>query len=288
MPRGQAIPIRGSETGKSLRAKRMRPFFSARTMDGGSVPSRHRKNAPSNGLEEVLISALLAGDSELGQIVQEVEEISRVLKSGSPDSDSLRVATHPSVWGAVKHALLARELRYLALTDDLTCLYNRRAFFAAAAQQLKVARRNSKNILLLFCDVDDLKSINDTYGHREGDMALVRTADAIEEAFRDSDILARIGGDEFAVLATLDGNECGEILVERLNQSLNKSNAKEPRYTLSVSIGAARFNPRKPLSLGELMAEADKAMYEQKPSKLPRRAAGREQVNPVTGPANRG
>src|ERR1700687_10715 len=84
-------------------------------------------------------------------------------------------------------ALLAadeKELRYLALTDDLTCLYNRRGFFAAASQLLKIAARNSQNHLLLFCDVDNLKMINDTYGHREGDLALVHTAEALERTFR--------------------------------------------------------------------------------------------------------
>src|SRR4029077_20951716 len=102
---------------------------------------------------------------------------------------------------AVKQSLLDRELRSLALTDDLTCLYNRRAFFALATQQLKVMRRRGLGLLLFFADVDHLKEINVTYGHREGDLALIRTANALEQTFRDSDIVARLSGDEFAVLA---------------------------------------------------------------------------------------
>ena len=96
-----------------------------------------------------------------------------------------RVATvtHPAVWSAVKQALLNRELRHLALTDEFTCLYNRRGFFAAAAQQLKLAARNSHSLLLLYCDVDNLKKINDSFGHQEGDLALIRTADALEKGF---------------------------------------------------------------------------------------------------------
>jgi diguanylate cyclase (GGDEF)-like protein len=219
-------------------------------------------------LESALTSALLAGDSELGQIVQEVDEISRMLRSGSPDARSLRVATHPAVWSAVKHALLDRELRYLALTDELTCLYNRRGFFAAAAQQLKVARRNMQGVLLFFCDVDNLKKINDTYGHQEGDLALVRTADALEEAFRESDIMARLGGDEFAVLALVGSKDSQDALTRRLEKSLAKSNRADPRYELSLSVGVARFDPQRAVTLGELMAQADKAMYEHKKGRL--------------------
>lgn len=233
------------------------------------APSFGQRERPSEkDLEEALTSALLAGDNELGQIVHEVDEISKVLKSGKPDASSIRVATHSAVWGAVKHALLDRELRYLALTDELTCLYNRRGFFAAAAQQLKLARRNSQGLLLLFCDLDNLKKINDGFGHREGDLALVRAADALEEAFRESDILARIGGDEFAVLALGISTESQEVILRRLEKSLKQSNAKEPRYQLSLSVGVARFDPKRPVSLGELMALADKAMYEQKRNRL--------------------
>lgn len=227
-----------------------------------------RKHATERALENALTSALLAGDTELGQIVHEVDEISRVLKCKPPDDDSLRVATHPAVWSAVKHALLDRELRYLALSDELTCLYNRRGFFAAATQQLKLAKRNQQGMLLFFCDLDNLKKINDTYGHREGDLALVRTADALENAFRDSDILARLGGDEFAILTLTIPSEGPEALLHRLEKCLEKASKGEFRYRLSLSVGVARFDPQRPMSLGELMAEADKAMYQRKRGRL--------------------
>jgi len=224
-----------------------------------------RKNGPAdNGLAENLSSALQAADSEFGQILQEVDQISKLLKSDHPDTQTMRVATHPAVWGAVKQALLDRELRYLALTDDLTCLFNRRGFFAAATQQLKLAQRNGQKLLLLFCDVDNLKKINDSYGHREGDLALIHAADALEQTFRDSDILARLGGDEFVVLATEASVQTSVVLLRRLEKAVKKSNAGESRYKLSLSVGVARFDPKRAVSLGELMAQADEAMYEQK------------------------
>ena len=147
---------------------------------------------------------------------------------------------------------------------NLTCLYNRRGFFAAAAQQLKLAIRNAQSLLLLFCDLDNLKKINDSYGHREGDLALIRTADALEQAVRDSDILARLDGDEFVVLASEASSQTQEVILRRLEKNLKKLNANESRYELSLSVGVARFDPKRAISLGELMAQADEAMYEQK------------------------
>jgi diguanylate cyclase (GGDEF)-like protein len=228
--------------------------------------SREERKLPSDrDLEGWLSSALLASDKELGSVVREVDEISTALKSTVPAAESLRVAGHPAVWGAIRHVILERELRYLALTDDLTCLYNRRGFFAAATQQLKLARRNSQSILLFFCDVDNLKIINDSYGHREGDLALVRAADALEEAFRDSDILARLGGDEFAVLALDAASQNQELILRRLEESLKNSDTQESHCELSLSVGVARFDPHNcAVTLGDLMAQADRAMYEQK------------------------
>ena len=229
------------------------------------VKAAYDEAVPSTrDLEGSLSCALLAGDKELGNVVREVDEIAKALRSGSTDAEALRVAVHPAVWSAVRQTIVERELRYLALTDDLTCLYNRRGFFAAATQQLKLAQRNSHGALLFFCDVDNLKQINDSYGHREGDLALVRTADALEGAFRDSDILARLGGDEFAVLALETSSQHDGVILRRLEESIKKSNAGESRYHLSLSVGVARFDPQHAISLGELMEKADRDMYEQK------------------------
>jgi diguanylate cyclase (GGDEF)-like protein len=225
------------------------------------------KRASKETVEGMLSSALLASDSELAQILQEVEEISKTLKSDAPDKQTLRIAHHPAVWCAVRQSLLDRELRYLALTDDLTCLYNRRGFFAAATQLLKLAHRNAQRLLLFFCDVNNLKKINDSLGHREGDLALIRAADALEQTFRDSDVLARIGGDEFAVLALEASGQSQEIILRRLEKHLKMSSASEKRYELSLSVGVARFDPKHTVSLGELMSQADQAMYEQKRSR---------------------
>jgi len=234
---------------------------------GRVVPITRRKGPADKDLEGLLSSAMIVADKELGNVVHEVDAISNALRSGAASPEELRKSVHPAVWYAVRHVILERELRQLALTDDLTCLYNRRGFFASATQQLKLARRNGQQLLLFFCDLDNLKHINDSFGHREGDRALVRTADVLEDVFRDSDVMARLAGDEFAVLAFEASSRDQDTILNRIEKSLQKANREEPRYMLSLSVGVARFNPSEDLSLADLMAEADRAMYEKKKGK---------------------
>jgi diguanylate cyclase (GGDEF)-like protein/PAS domain S-box-containing protein len=164
---------------------------------------------------------------------------------------------------------IEEKLRTLSLVDDLTGLYNRRGFLTLAEQELKTANRMKRGVFLLFADLDDLKSINDAYGHPEGDRALIAAVKIIQETFRDPDIIARIGGDEFVVLAIEGSSESSaENLCLRLNQNLDRYHAERARaYTISLSMGVARFDPQRPVSVEELIAEADKRMYEEKGGK---------------------
>jgi diguanylate cyclase (GGDEF)-like protein len=222
------------------------------------------KTVHKEGLESLLCSALRSDDNELDQILSALEEISNSLKSGAPNSRSLDNVLERAASCAIRQSLLDREIRSLAVTDELTALYNRRGFLASAMHQLKLAHRHSQDVILLFFDMDNLKGINDAFGHREGDLAIIRVADALEETFRDSDILARLGGDEFAVLASEASISNREAIVARLDRSLEKANAEESRYKLSLSIGIARFDSDTTGSLGELMARADQDMYANK------------------------
>lgn len=158
------------------------------------------------------------------------------------------------------------QLRALSLIDDLTGLNNRRGFLTLAEQQIKFARRNSRELVLLFVDMDDFKQINDKYGHQEGDIALQRAARVLRATFRDSDILARLGGDEFVVLAADTGTSAS--IVERLRRALVERNESEDYpYNLSFSVGAARFDPEDPPTIQELLHTADAMLYEQKRSR---------------------
>lgn len=163
---------------------------------------------------------------------------------------------------------MEEQLQTMSLTDELTGLYNRRGFITLSEQQLKIAARTKKDMILFFADLDKLKQINDTLGHHVGDNALIEVATILKEAFRESDIIARMGGDEFAVLAIETTDETRETLINRLHNLLEQCNKSEGRnYQLSLSIGLANYIPETPSTLNELIAEADRLMYEEKKGK---------------------
>lgn len=158
-----------------------------------------------------------------------------------------------------EEALLA-----LSLMDELTGLYNRRRFFVLTEQYIKLSVRTKKGLLLLFIDMDNLKWINDHHGHNEGDQALINLANVLKKTFRESDIIARIGGDEFVVLSE-STDEKGEIVLTRLYENIRDYNAKVSQdYKLSISVGAAQFDPEYPIPIDELLSKADALMYAQK------------------------
>jgi diguanylate cyclase (GGDEF)-like protein/PAS domain S-box-containing protein len=160
---------------------------------------------------------------------------------------------------------MEERLHVLSMTDELTGLYNRRGFFALAEQQLRIAKRQKKGIFLLCADLDNLKGINDRYGHKTGDIALIETAHILKDSFRESDIIARIGGDEFVVLQIEDTATASELLASRLQKNLEIHNTqKDHEYDLSLSIGIAYCEPESTCSMNELMVLSDKLMYEQK------------------------
>ncbi|MGH7459725.1 MAG: diguanylate cyclase domain-containing protein [Longimicrobiales bacterium] len=161
------------------------------------------------------------------------------------------------------------RLRELAILDDLTGLYNRRGFLTLAQQQLKSAHRAKRGALVLFADLNNLKRINDTLGHRDGDQALIDAAHIFHRTFRDSDVLARVGGDEFAILALETELSHLESIRARLESALVLANSDRARpFELSISIGAAAYDPCRNDSVEELMAWADRAMYEHKRSRV--------------------
>jgi len=167
-------------------------------------------------------------------------------------------------------AELREELRALSLEDELTGLYNRRGFTTLARQLIKTALRMRRRTLLFFVDLDDLKVINDRLGHREGDRALVGASRVLRATFRESDVVARVGGDEFAALALEADEDQTRPILARLQENLAEYNHARPgSYVLSLSVGTAVYDPAEPRPLEDLMAEADHKMYLHKRSKTP-------------------
>ncbi len=177
------------------------------------------------------------------------------------------------VKGEIDGRMLLRVLRYavernLALFDDLTGLYNRRGFLTLAEQHLKLAYRSGKPFLVVCIDMDGLKKVNDSFGHLEGNRALAELGEVLKESFRQSDILARIGGDEFAVMMAEASEDSAEIVRKRLERkAAARTKQAKLRYKLSLSAGIACSQGGQQHSLERLLAEADARMYEDKQSK---------------------
>ena len=157
----------------------------------------------------------------------------------------------------------AEKYRTHAFVDDLTSLLNLKGLSFLAEQQLKIADRSKKGLLLIYIDIDRFKQLNDAFGHSAGDMALIDVANIIRITFRKSDILARIGGDEFVILALETSWAVSEIFALRLQENLQKHNAKAGRpYKISLSMGFSYYSPENPCSLEELIEGAKKYMHE--------------------------
>lgn len=152
------------------------------------------------------------------------------------------------------------QLHRLSLFDELTGLYNRRGFLLLTEEQLLLAKRSTRSLHIFYADLDGLKQINDSLGHIAGDQAIIAAARTLNETFRTSDIKARLGGDEFIVLV-IDVEEYGsQILMERLQEQLAANQQ-------SMSMGVVTIDPQNELSIDELIAKADQAMYREKRAK---------------------
>lgn len=157
---------------------------------------------------------------------------------------------------------LQSALRALSLRDELTGLNNRRGFMTLADQYRRVAARARQDFALLYIDVNDFKHINDTFGHAAGDQALQALARLMQQVFRDADILARFGGDEFAVLLTDCPPARAQQAADRLHACLRQVNAASSgHYALSVSLGIAQYDPNAQSSLSALLEQGDADMY---------------------------
>jgi diguanylate cyclase (GGDEF)-like protein/PAS domain S-box-containing protein len=171
---------------------------------------------------------------------------------------------------------MEEQLQVMSMKDDLTRLYNRRGFFIISEQQMRIANRIKKEVLCFFIDLDGMKWINDTMGHKEGDDALIMTAGILRETFREADIIGRIGGDEFAILAVGTNKAGADLLVKRLQKHVDRYNAQTYRsYKLSLSIGVACYDPEHPQSIDDLMSSADTLMYKEKKEKYLRQGLAR-------------
>jgi diguanylate cyclase (GGDEF)-like protein len=198
------------------------------------------------------------------RILQELE--SRVRQR----TEELEAANQELRSEAILRKKMEAKVLRLSLTDELTGLNNRRGFLIRAEQMLKLVRRVHTHGWLIYIDLDGLKQVNDERGHDAGDHLIRNAAKVLRESFRDSDIVGRIGGDEFVVFATGTSTPATEVEV-RLRQNIEHHNRSYPQQPqLSMSIGVIRCDPHALHTLEDMIHQADAAMYIEKRRKRDR------------------
>jgi diguanylate cyclase (GGDEF)-like protein len=212
-------------------------------------------------------------DTPMVVLAESEDEVLAVeaLRLGVQDFQVRENLDRPALVRAVRYSIeryrLQKNLQNLSLMDDLTGLYNRRGFLALVEQQLRMIQRKGAT-LLVYLDLDNLKLINDSFGHLEGNRALIVTANLLRASFRQSDIPARMGGDEFCVLMTDAGQDSELQLRKRLQERSDFINALSSwRFRISLSVGIAEVPVVHQPSLEQLLRLADANMYSEKREK---------------------
>jgi diguanylate cyclase (GGDEF)-like protein len=226
----------------------------------GEGPMRAHKQA----MREAMRGGERRCEWSLGPEEPDQRRFETILSPGLADEEAVVCVARDITY----RSQLERALQEAALYDDLTGLLNRRGFMVLAEKELVSSKLRGAPASVIYADLDDLKGINDAFGHEAGDCALREVATLFSDTFRESDILGRLGGDEFAVV-TLDTPESQVTgLVERLNERLGgRAIGEEHPYPLSLSIGVASDDPGDRQTIEELLRAADSRMYAQKRAK---------------------
>lgn len=240
------------------------------------------------GIDLILLDLTLPdshGLDTFGQVHEAAPDTPIIVLSGLDDNTLAvgavrRGAQDYLVKGSVTSSLLRRSLRYglerhrqmtvlreMSLIDPLTGLYNRRGFHALADGHIMMARRRQRRFSIVCADLDGLKVINDTRGHKEGDSAIVHTAEILKTCFRQSDLVARFGGDEFVVLALDTEADSNGLIERRITHALERFNREAGLgYPLSFSVGIVQFEVESSQPLDDMIAQADEELYRNKPN----------------------
>ena len=305
MPQSESGPVArppsvvlfiGQDPGDVRLLKEMLRVSSAEPFELVTVTERAEalERVTHGGIDVVLLDLMFAGGVDYFTALSASVAPFLVLSRRGDESlalDAVRAGAQDSlVKGRFDGVQLAQTLRYaierhrvrsalgeLALLDELTGLHNRRGFVMLATQDLSLARRSRQPLLMAFGDLDDLKSINDRLGHAEGDTAIRDVAGILRRTFRDSDLIARIGGDEFAILVRSPESDSVDAVRKRLNEQLTDFNRRAGRrFLISISLGFARRAAATITSVETLLDMADVALYQEKQRRVgaPARANG--------------
>lgn len=160
-----------------------------------------------------------------------------------------------------------KVLDEMSHSDPLTGICNRRGFLTAARKLLSDKENEGNHAVAVYADMDNLKIVNDEFGHEEGDFALRTIAEALKESFRKSDVVARMGGDEFAALAVMPGENLSRRLRERIQSVLSRLNENDRPYYVNISIGIHEFDIQEDCDIEDILNHADADLYQEKHAK---------------------
>ena len=189
-----------------------------------------------------------------------------VLEPTDPQVLAARIRSVLKIAGRQKFLEMAnQELLQLASTDPLTHVYNRRHFFTQSNTEFARAKRYDRELSVIMLDIDDFKTVNDRYGHAAGDMALISLAECCRSVIRESDIIGRLGGEEFAICCPEADLEGAKVIAERIRTRCENVllNHQDNAFCITVSLGVTRMI-NSDNHLEALMHRADKLLYRAK------------------------
>ena len=173
---------------------------------------------------------------------------------------SERILRRTIIYSIERHEIL-QSLYKTTIVDELTGLYNRIGLHTLGNQQVELAKRHNDDIFIFYLDLDGMKEINDTLGHDYGDKALLTSSKIMHRTFRTTDILSRIGGDEFVVVAVKAQYEFIPIIIQRIKDYIKEENDNLKDYQISMSIGVSKVDLEHDAPLEDAIKNADKEMY---------------------------
>lgn len=228
--------------------------------------------SPLFSQEELLGILVCETDSEhFDQIPSLATHISSMLKTLLLLEQQREINDHlqTNLDQMLKHNLILKEI---SKTDQLTGLYNRRGFMDSLKNITDNPLNEGREALVLYADMDDLKSINDKYGHEDGDFALKEISVILKETFRNTDIISRFGGDEFVVFALIGIPNHADIIKQRIEEITERHNelAGKP-YRIEMSLGICEVPCSKNLDIESVLEQADQKLYIEKKAKKEKR-----------------